>query len=761
MSREDAASPVPSPAPHQRPRTRDEIARERADQVAELERQIDEIAAEFHALLPRDKALAVGGVYARFSSRFQHSIADQVRALFEAAVKQGIYIPREYVFYDTATRGYKDNRPGLNGLRAALIAGVLGVLLVFSTNRLFRKTYKSLQFVEEEVVGRGIRCLFVKSGVDTADANRWRMLLNIHTMTDEFVVGMYADNIRASHEGLFEGGLVFGTITFGYRGGEVPGRPTKRGLARRLLEVDPEIAAWVLKAFTWFVEDRLRIDEIARRFNDDPGVPPSPKGLGGRWSHNSVRYLLQNARYRGWWEYGRTVNVWQVAKDYSRQVERPEPLREGQFEHLRIVSDELWHRAQGRLAEHPRPPRPEPRDGDRRSRPRLLNGLLFCPTHDRIFYAGGSNGKLMFCKDCQSTREEDRPLYSLLNRALALRMTCRALARLVSADEALVGSIIATCRDQADRAQRPDPARLEELRRTEAKLNGQIRFLLENNGETDEDRRETADRLRALRRERAEVSSALARAQDDEARPIVVPDEAEVRAMIADLAVLLESAASGAEEDSQAARETVELLTGGRIELEQMGERRRHGGWLRGRFRARPVGVLASRSAGVEVEGDDGIEVIIDYREQSDAEALADRVKGLYDKGDLIKNIARSLEISRNLATRVLAAWYTRRGQEVPDGRSRRKDLAKKTVEPPKYGQISDEAKRLWDEGLLMTAIQKEVNCDATTLTAAIKFWHESRGLPVPDGRTRRKSLATKVTRPRANRDRTEAPPAA
>ena len=44
------------------------------------------------------------------------------------------------------------------------------VLLVFSTNRLSRKIYKAMQFVEEEVVERGIRCLFVKSGVDTADA---------------------------------------------------------------------------------------------------------------------------------------------------------------------------------------------------------------------------------------------------------------------------------------------------------------------------------------------------------------------------------------------------------------------------------------------------------------------------------------------------------------------------------------------------------------------------------------------------------------
>jgi hypothetical protein len=184
----------------------------------------------------------------------------------------------------------------------------------------------------------------------------------------------------------------------------------------------------------------------------------------------------------------------------------------------------------------------------------------------------------MFCKDCMATREADRPLYSLLNRATALSKTCRALAGVVRRDEALVESTIAACREQAGRAQRPDPERLEALRSEEEKLGRRIRSMMDNPGETEQDLRETNERIRALRRKRAEVSSTLARAEADAARPIVIPEESEVRGMIDGLAGLLESAASGPSgEDARAAREAVELLTGGRIDLEQMGERRRHG----------------------------------------------------------------------------------------------------------------------------------------------------------------------------------------
>ena len=76
---------------------RPQPGRDRSQAPAALERtraEIDAIVNHFHGVLPKDKAKAIGAAYARYSTRFQDSIADQVRTLFESAVAEGIFIPR-------------------------------------------------------------------------------------------------------------------------------------------------------------------------------------------------------------------------------------------------------------------------------------------------------------------------------------------------------------------------------------------------------------------------------------------------------------------------------------------------------------------------------------------------------------------------------------------------------------------------------------------------------------------------------------------
>ncbi len=157
--------------------------------------------------------------------RFQDSIADQVRSLLRGRPEAGdLHPPRKRLLRHGDPRLQGPAPRARTGCAASSPRAASAHSWSSRPTDSCRKTYKALQFVEEQVVERGIRCLFVKSGVDSADASRWRMLLQIHAMTDEFVVGMYADNIRSAHEGLYEGGFVFGTISFGYRGREVPGR---------------------------------------------------------------------------------------------------------------------------------------------------------------------------------------------------------------------------------------------------------------------------------------------------------------------------------------------------------------------------------------------------------------------------------------------------------------------------------------------------------------------------------------------------------
>ena len=512
------------------PRTLKEHAHLRQKQRAEMVDEIAQIAARFHELLPRDQAESIGAVYARYSSRYQSSIGDQVRACFEEAVRRKIFVPAENVFFDQATRGFKQGRAGLTALQAAIEAKAFKVLLVLTTNRLHRKTYRALQLVEEELVERGLRAIFVKSGIDTADAERWRLLMNFNAMVDEFVVSIYAANIRAAHEGLFDRRLVFGTISFGYIGAPIPGEFTKQKKPRCRLIVDQEASRWVLQIFGWFVVDRLTINEIVRRLNGDPRVPLSPRCMSGGWSHLAVRLLLANARYRGYWEYGKTQTIWHSKKDYAKQEPREAPLRDAQIEELRIVPDALWHAPQLRLEESVvTAAGRRPLDGNRKTRPRLLNGLFFCPTHDRPLTVGGAYGVYMACPECQVLPADQRALFSQLPRVLALRLTCDALAERLRDDTELVQVVIAACRAEAERLQNPDPAELKALHRKREVLDKQISFILRNGGETEHEQREAEAVLKEQRRQRNEVQLAISLREEARDRVVTVPTADEVR----------------------------------------------------------------------------------------------------------------------------------------------------------------------------------------------------------------------------------------
>jgi hypothetical protein len=132
------------------PRRGRELDAEREKLEADGNREIDELYAAMQDQLPRGKRSVFGIAYARYSTEFQHSVADQIRGIFDFAVKSRIFIPRGNIFFDLATRGCKERRAGLDQVRDILHRKAAQALLVFATNRLFRKNYKCMKFVEEE-----------------------------------------------------------------------------------------------------------------------------------------------------------------------------------------------------------------------------------------------------------------------------------------------------------------------------------------------------------------------------------------------------------------------------------------------------------------------------------------------------------------------------------------------------------------------------------------------------------------------------------
>lgn len=731
-------------------RPRAEVADDREAKVAHAWDEIRALVAGFHALLTREQAVAVGAAYARYSTRFQDSIADQIRTIFADAVRKRVFIPLEHVFLDIAVRGCKADREGLNALRACLDRKAAAVVFFFATNRLFRKTYRSLQFVEERVVEKGVRAVFVKSGIDTADGKRWRGLLSMNALMDEFVVGMTADHVRAAHEGLLDKRLVFGTLSLGYTGTPLEGQLTRRGRPRMALALDPVAGPWVERVFAWYVADRVTMDEIVRRLNADPDAPPPPKSPDRVWTHAAVRRLLANPRYRGCWRYGVTETVWVSSKDYARQVKRETPLKEVYVEALRLVPDDRWFAAQKLLAEEAaKVAGRKPRDGDTSSRPRVLNGLFFCPTHGRKLYVGGVHGKYMVCRDCRGLPAECRPLFSQLPRALALRRTCEALAARVRADADLIERVTAACRRYAAELQAPDPARAAALEARVGKLDRQIGFILKNAGETEADQDESAAELRRLRKERAADQAELEALRAAAGRAVAVPSDADVAAMVGELEDVLVAAAGGAEAAMPGVvRELIDRLTGGRIDLEQAGEPRPQRGWLRGRFQYRLVEALTARLTGVAIAADaPDADVVIDYRAEAEVTSpgVCAAVVAAYEGGALERQIARDLGLARSTVTRVLDGWDADRGVERPDGRERRAGLSIKHTAPPEYQRLADPVKALADADRSFGEIAAELDVDRNTVTAAWRYWHGSRGLDVPDGRARRKALRLKA----------------
>jgi hypothetical protein len=339
-------------------------------------------------------------------------------------------------------------------------------------------------------------------------------------------------------------------------------------------------------------------------------------------------------------------------------------------------------------------------------------------------------------------------LFSHLNRALALKLTCEKLADLVKPDDELIALIVTACQHEVARHQQGDPHRLAELRRRDQRLTARITFVMANVGESEADQRESAEELKRLRRDRAEIQADIARLVADAGRPSRVPTGDEVRTLLEELGAILMGAAEGdSADDIGAAREIIKLLTGGRIELYQQGERKAQRGWLQGQFRVRLLPYLVGKASGGQgaVCDDQGAEVTIDFREPSEINGEAERAKELYDKGWMNCRIAAALGCGRNWVTKLLHHWFESRGLEMPDGRKRRQSLPRKQMDAPKYEQLANAAKALWDEGLADLQIAERLGCSPPTAVAALVHWHRARGLMMASHAERRVALVDRM----------------
>lgn len=624
----------------------------------------------------RGQGLDIGTVLARYSSKLQHSTADQVRDNVQAAAAGRCYVPPEHICVDEAVSGRKQRRAGIKRLTRILETRQATVLYVFMFSRIFRSAYRGFGFIQESVVDSGLRAVSVAQGIDTADEKTWRQLAYMYGIMDEMLIGAIAEHVRSGLSGLFRAGYVTGALTVGYFPRIIEGASfTNRGRPRTMPAVNEEVAAAIRQHFEW-IRDGMPIAEGQRRWVR-AGGPVDPRCTTGEMSYAAYRRMLSNPRYTGLWAFGRKRNRWNSRKDYTEQIEQPDQeVIVVRSDELRIIDEELFLAVQQRLDELKTGPRSPKRDRQHQLWD-LVTGCFVCGScssddGDHRLYQAGAHGRGMRCR--RGTLCSDRVI---VNRKEAVLSVCRMLGNLLQQDADLIERTVARAGELDRDSEQALNDELSRLRRRESVLLRKLEDLEELLGEGSEfDRAETKRKIRAARSERErlrlEESSLTARLEDG-TRTITADD---VRQIVSDLPGLMIRAADGeaADGDRYRAARLFRTLVGGRIVVETQARPERKRVNVLGRFTPRLLQTVRAALGDSASGGEDAAEEISVYlREPPRHDRLAPRVHQLIDvDGHSFRSAAKVLQadgvkINSGVVWQIHQRYWEMVGQPVPE----------------------------------------------------------------------------------------------
>lgn len=573
--------------------------------------------------------LIISVIYTRFSTKRQGSTEDQLRSAIEFATRNKMYCPPEFLCVDEAKKGRKDERAGLARVKQVLRGRYATCLLLFKLSRLYRQSYKSVQFINEEVVEEGLRAVAVSQGIDTAQVKTWRLQVSMHGTMDEELLVAIADHVREGLVGLFLKGWVTGALPVGYVPKEVPGAPpTRRNLPRMMPSVDAAAGAMILQHFQW-IADGMEIMEGWRRWRASGGAVDK-RSTTGHMSYTAYHRMLSRAAYIGVWEFCRKRNFWMTKKDAIEQKRQPpEEVKVLRIEELRIVPDELFWKVQERLNAQ--------KTGARVRREHehhlwdLVIGLFRCPAcNGRRFHMCGAKGQYMRCPN------PDCPQRAMVHRREAVGVLCAWASQQLQQDTAFVDLVMEgfSGLDVADKSSVDQEIEAEERKqqaytRRIAALEG-----LMGEGTTEDDQRRKAQIL-AVQGERSASALQLSRLRQRRGcgREQPVTRE-EVQRVLGKLLELLDAAAAGrlGPEVVGKAVTVLERLVGGAVEVHAEQRRGRKRWTVRGRFVPRLIGAVRAELGALNAAGGDEVPPVdVWFRKPPRVDDIADEVRDLYD----------------------------------------------------------------------------------------------------------------------------------
>lgn len=423
-------------------------------------------------------------IYARYSSDLQResSIDDQVRNCRRRAAAEGWEVGTIYA--DKAISGTDANRPEYQRMLAAASHQEFDVLLVDDLSRFSRDSVEQERAIRK-MEFQQIRIVSASDGYDSTSKAR-KVHRGFKGLMNEVFLDDLRDKVHRGLAGQAEKGRWCGGRPYGYKLKPIfdPTRLDPYGQPERIatvLEIDEQQAPFVRSIFERFAEGASCFT-IAKELNE-AGVA-SPGSSWRRevrrckgWLGSSVRSILKNPLYTGQqhWNTSQYLRDPDTGKDRRRARPRAEWTVVRQ-EHLRIVSDDLFQRAQTRTRARANPGDARLKAGGKAKY--LLSGLLTCGRcgshyilHDRRCYACSGHA---FGRACSNSTRIRR---SAIEAAVLtpLREDLLSPARIEQMARKLQQAYAAQLREQQSKtAERPKEilaleARIERLRERQRK----------------------------------------------------------------------------------------------------------------------------------------------------------------------------------------------------------------------------------------------------------------------------------------------------
>jgi site-specific DNA recombinase len=268
----------------------------------------------------------------------------------------------------------------------------------------------------------------------------------MYSMIDTQYITRLRAKIFSGQKGRVLAGFHVGSIPYGYETELIDakddpgaiGRAATQGTKLKVVESEARVIRYIFELFS----DGRSIWNICVRLNRDK-VPSPRNAMAGKkdseWCPDSIKRILRNSKYIGW-------NVWNASVQKEHPVtgkikKEDKPAHEHikrRLEEIRIVSDELWERAQARLRLLAEEQNARRLGGYNRAKNQeyLYSGLLFCGTCGARMKIGGVQGSGRY--ECPKHRRgEDCTNGLTIREAQASAQITEALANKLFTPECL------------------------------------------------------------------------------------------------------------------------------------------------------------------------------------------------------------------------------------------------------------------------------------------------------------------------------------